>query len=56
MAQMPAPIWSMASVMMKDGMPIRVTPKALTAPSAKQAPNANRMATQPGIGTWAMLA
>ncbi len=34
-ADMPAAICIMASVMMKDGMPIKVTPKALTQPEAE---------------------
>ena len=45
MAQMPAPICSMASVMMKDGMPITVTPTAVTQPSAKAASSASRIAS-----------
>ena len=36
MAQMPSQICIMASVMMKEGMPILVTPKAVTPPSARQ--------------------
>ena len=42
MAQMPAPICSMASVMMKDGMPITVTPTAVIAPSANEAGSAEQ--------------
>ena len=34
---MPAPICIIANVMMNEGMPMRVTPKAVTSPSAKQA-------------------
>jgi hypothetical protein len=45
----------MAKVMMKDGMPIRVTPAALTAPSARQAARAPVTASQPGSGRLAML-
>src|SRR5579885_176322 len=54
MAQMPAPICSIASVMMKDGIPIRVTPKALTRPSTRQLAKASRIAMPPGSGTFAM--
>ena len=53
--QMPAAICIIASVMMKDGMPIRVTPKALTAPSAKQAASASMIAAPPGSGMLAMF-
>ena len=44
MAQMPAPICSIASVMMKEGMPITVTPKAVTAPSATLPSSASAIA------------
>jgi hypothetical protein len=37
---MPAPICIIANVMMKEGMPMRVTPKAVRSPSAKQAKSA----------------
>jgi hypothetical protein len=52
---MPSPICIMASVMMKEGMPMTVTPTALTMPSAKQAASAKRIANPPGIGTLAMF-
>ena len=52
---MPAPICIIASVMMKDGMPIAVMPKALTRPSATQAASASMIAAQPGSGRLAML-
>ena len=45
---MPSPICIMASVMMKDGMPMIVTPTALTRPSEKQAASAKRIANAPG--------
>src|ERR1700733_1920649 len=41
--------------MMKDGMPMRVMPNALTAPSAKHAANAAMIATLPGSGMLSML-
>ena len=55
MAEMPLAICIMASVMMKDGMPTAVTPKALTRPSAKQAVSVRMMAIQPCIGILAMF-
>ena len=42
---MPAAICIIASVMMKEGMPIIVSPTALTTPSAKQATSASRIAS-----------
>ncbi|MGY4170467.1 hypothetical protein ACVIM8_004540 [Bradyrhizobium sp. USDA 4529] len=45
----------MASVMMKEGMPIMVNPSALTRPSSAHSASASRIATMPGIGTLAML-
>ena len=55
MAQMPAPICSMASVMMKEGMPITVTPKAVTQPRAAAVSRARMTARKPGSGRLAML-
>src|SRR3954468_14146331 len=52
---MPLPICSIASVMMKEGMPIRVTPKAVTAPSARHPASASGMARPPGRGRLAMF-
>ncbi len=52
---MPAAICSIANVMMKDGMPITVSPNAFTAPSAKQAASAMMIAAHPGSGTLAMF-
>ena len=52
---MPAAICSIASVIMKLGMPIRVSPKAFTAPSAKHAASAISIAAQPGSGTFAIV-
>ena len=52
---MPAPICIMASVMMKDGMPITVMPKALTRPSKAQAASARTIAAAPGSGTLGMF-
>ncbi len=52
---MPSAICIMASVMMKDGMPMIVTPKALTRPSAKQTASATMIARTPGSGRLAML-
>ena len=50
----PPPICSMASVMMKEGMPIWVTPKAVITPSNRQLTSASRIAATPGSGTLAM--
>src|SRR5260221_6800415 len=55
MALIPAPIWSMARVMMKEGMPIFVMPKAVTAPRRRQLASASTMASAPGSGRLAML-
>ena len=52
---MPAAICIIASVMMKEGMPITVKPKALTSPSRAQSSSAIRIAAQPGIGRFAMF-
>ncbi len=52
---MPAAICIIASVMMKEGMPITVSPNALTRPSRAQSASASRIAAQPGIGTLAMF-
>ncbi len=41
--------------MMKLGMPITVTPNAVTAPSAPLASTASRIATAPGSGMLAMF-
>jgi hypothetical protein len=45
----------MASVMMKDGMPITVSPTALTSPRKAHNARDSRIAAQPGNGTLAML-
>ena len=50
---MPAAICIIAKVMMKDGMPITVTPKAVMQPSRKAEMSANRMANRPGKGRFA---
>ena len=52
---MPAPICIIASVMMNEGMPMRVTPKAVMSPSAQQAASARTIAIAPGIGRLAMF-
>ena len=52
---MPAPICIMASVMMKDGMPISVTPKALTAPEREAGAERQEDRAQPGSGRLAMF-
>jgi hypothetical protein len=52
---MPAPICIMASVMMKDGMPITVMPTALISPRKAQATRARTIAATPGNGTFGML-
>ena len=52
MAEIPAAICIMASVMMKDGMPMRVTPNAVTRPSKPHAISATITATGPGIGRF----
>ena len=52
---MPAAICIMARVMMKDGMPITVSPSALTRPSRAQSASASRIAAQPGSGKLAMF-
>ena len=52
---MPAAICIIASVMMKEGMPISVSPSALTSPSEAHSASASTIATQPGIGMLAML-
>ena len=52
---MPAAICSIASVMMKLGMPILVSPNAFTAPSARHDASAIRIAAQPGSGTLAIV-
>jgi hypothetical protein len=41
--------------MMKLGMPIRVMPNALTAPSARHDASAMTLASQPGRGTLAIV-
>ena len=52
---MPSQICIMASVMMKEGMPMRVTPKAVTPPRARQVATARMMAKPPAKGILAML-
>ena len=52
---MPAPICIIANVMMKEGMPMRVTPKAVRSPSAKQAKSAKMIGMAPGIGMLPMF-
>ena len=52
---MPAAICIIASVMMKDGMPMTVSPNALTRPSIAQSTSASRIAAQPAIGRLAMF-
>src|SRR5215831_16730778 len=52
---MPAAICIMASVMMKEGMPMSVRPSALTRPSRAHSASAKRIAPQPGSGTLAIL-
>ena len=53
---MPSPICIMASVMMKDGMPImRDAEGGDAARAAKQAASASRIAKPPGSGRLAMF-
>ena len=52
---MPAAICIIASVMMKEGMPMTVNPNALTRPSRAHSASASRIAAHPGIGTLAIL-
>ena len=52
---MPAAICIIASVMMKEGMPITVSPSALTSPSSAQSDSESRIAAKPERGTLAML-
>ena len=40
---------------MKEGMPITVTPNAVTTPKATALANASRMAIHPGSGTFAIF-
>ena len=44
-----------ARVMMKEGMPITVSPSALTRPSSAQSASASMIAAHPGMGRLAML-
>ena len=52
---MPAAICIMASVMMKEGMPMRVMPSALRRPSPRHAASASTIAAAPGSGRLAMF-
>ena len=53
---MPAPICIMASVMMKDGMPISVMPARIDqAEQRSRATSARMIAAKPGSGTLAMF-
>ena len=55
MADTPLAICIMASVMMKEGMPMKVMPKAVTRPKASADASARMMAIQPGSGMLAMF-
>ena len=55
MAETPLAICIMASVMMKEGMPMKVMPKAVTRPKARAAASARMMAIHPGSGMLAMF-
>ena len=52
---MPAAICIIASVMMKEGMPITRQPERVDEPEQAQSASASRIAAHPGIGTLAML-
>ena len=45
----------MASVMMKEGMPIQVTPNAVIKPKARAVSRVSTMAMMPGSGRLAMF-